>query len=64
MQTFVVGAAVVDIALVVDVQGFDKEGYWAVLGLRQIALSQLLADLKELYSDGVFAHHQAPQVVA
>lgn len=38
MQTLVVGAAVIDIALVVDVQGSQKEWHLANGGLLYVAL--------------------------
>ena len=64
MQAFVIGGTVVDVALVVDFQGFGEEGKGTGLRLRQIALPQLLADLQELYRDRVLAHQKASQVVA
>ena len=64
MQAFVVGGTVVDVALVVDFQGADKEGHGAGLRLRQVTLPQLLADFQELYGNRVLAHHEASQMVA
>ena len=64
MQPLVVGCPIVDVALVVDFQGTDEEGHRASLRLCQITLPKLLADFQELYRDRIFAHHEAPQVVA
>ena len=64
MQPFVVGCPIVDVALVVDFQGTDEEGHRASLRLCQITLPKLFADFQELHRDWVFAHHEAPQVVA
>ena len=44
MQPFVVRGTVVNVALVVDFQGFNQEGQATGLRLRQIFLFQLLAD--------------------
>ena len=64
MQTFVVGGTIVDVAFVVDFQCPDEERHRTSLRLQQISLSQLLADLQKLHRNRVFAHHQAPQMIA
>ena len=64
MQAFVVGSAVIDVALVVDFQCLNQEGQGTGLRLRQVPLPQLFADFQKLHRDGVFANQKAPQVVA
>ena len=64
MQPLVVGGAVVDVALVVDFQGFNQEGQGTGLRLRQIFLLQLFADFQKLHRHCILAHHQASQMVA
>ena len=46
MQPLVVGGAIVNVALVVDFQSFNQERQGTGLGLGQISLPQLLADLQ------------------
>ena len=64
MQPFVVRGAVVNVALVVDFQGFDQEGQGTGLCLSQIFLPQLFADLQKLHRHCVFAYQKTPQMVA
>ena len=64
MQTLVVGASVIDVALVVDVQGPQKERHLANGRLLNVALPQLFADFQKLRGGGIFAHQKASQVVA
>ena len=64
MQSLVVRTAVVDVALVVDFQGFDQERQGTGLRLVHIALLQLIADFQQLQRNGVFAHQKASQMVA
>ena len=64
MQPFVVRGTVVNVALVVDFQGFDQEGQGTGLCLGQIFLPQLFADLQKLHRHRVFAYQKTPQMVA
>ena len=64
MQSFVADAAVVDIALVVDVECLDQEGQGAALCLLHVATPELLAHFEELHCGGVLAHQEAAQVTA
>ena len=63
MQAFVVGAAVIDVALIVDVQGSQKEWHLANGGLLNVALPQLFADFQQLHGGGILAHQEASQMV-
>ncbi len=64
MQPLVADAAVVDVALVVDVERFDQEGQGATLGLFDVTFAELFAHLEKLYGGGVLAHHEAAEVTA
>lgn len=64
MQALVVGAAVIDVALIVDVQGSQKEWHLANGGLLYVALPQLFADFQQLHGGGIFAHQKASQMIA
>lgn len=64
MQALVVGRAIVDVALVVDFQGFDEESHLADLRLCDVALAHLIAHFKKLCGGRVFADEQTPQMRA
>ena len=56
MQPFVVTASVIDVTLVVEIQCLDQEGQGTALGLSDISLAELFADLKQRGGRLVFAH--------
>ena len=64
MQPLVACGTIVDVALIVDVQGSHQEGQGAARSLFDVALAELFADFEKLYRGGVFTYQQAAQVVA
>ena len=64
MQALVVGAAVIDVALVVDVQSSQQEWHLANGGLLNVALPQLFADFQQLHGGDILAHQEASQMIA
>ena len=64
MQPFVAGVAIVEVALVVDIQSLHQEGQGTTRRLLDIALAKLFADLQQLCCGGILAHQQASQMVA